>query len=172
VQRLKEPHLGPIDVPISHSVMSFVVQQYFCFRIWTLDKRLLMLCIIISMVRGRLQVLPFPSPLTRYFASSFQYFNHPCRCGAGSRQDSTTLLKCLTLNAFVALVSYTQAVHCLEDKSICTMPSFHSSHRNADTLLHQLWVIPSAVADILIATAMILLVRAPSPPLSFFDASD
>jgi hypothetical protein len=73
-------------------------------------------------------------------------------------------------NVFVALVSYTQAVYCLEDKSICTMSSFRSSHRNADTLLHQLWVIPSAVADILIATAMILLVRAPSPPLSFFDA--
>jgi hypothetical protein len=85
VQRLKNPHLSPMDVPISHSVMSFVVQQYFCFRIWTLDKRLLMLCIIISIVRGRLQVLPFPRPLTRYFASSFQYFNHPCRCGAGLR---------------------------------------------------------------------------------------
>ena len=51
VERLEDPHLAPIDVPLSLMVVAFVVQLYFCHRIWTLDKRLLILCIVVSVVR-------------------------------------------------------------------------------------------------------------------------
>jgi hypothetical protein len=53
MEHLRNPHLGPIDAPIGHAVMSLVIQLYFSYRIWVLDRRLLVLCIFISMVHGR-----------------------------------------------------------------------------------------------------------------------
>ena len=50
VERLKDSHFAPIDIPILHSIMTFVVQEYFCYRIWTLNRRSSRLCIFIALV--------------------------------------------------------------------------------------------------------------------------
>ena len=60
MKHLQDPHLGSIDVPIIHAIVSFVVQEYFCYRIWTLDRRLWMLCLVITMVRGLSLFHPHP----------------------------------------------------------------------------------------------------------------
>ena len=52
VEQLKDSHYAPIDIPIIDSIISFIVQEYFCYRIWTLNKRLLWPCIAIAIVRG------------------------------------------------------------------------------------------------------------------------
>jgi nitrate reductase NapE component len=41
------------------SIISLVVQEYFCYRIWTLNKRLLWPCIAIAIVGG----FPFIFPI-------------------------------------------------------------------------------------------------------------
>lgn len=51
-KRLESSHYAPIDIAIIDSIISLVVQEYFCYRIWTLNKRLLWPCIFIAMVRG------------------------------------------------------------------------------------------------------------------------
>ncbi|KAH9954673.1 hypothetical protein BC827DRAFT_1143235, partial [Russula dissimulans] len=60
--QLRQSHYSPIDLPIMHAVISFIVQQYFCYRIWVLtrarDRRSSWLCIVIAVVRVR--VSPFP----------------------------------------------------------------------------------------------------------------
>ncbi|KAI0280493.1 hypothetical protein BGY98DRAFT_1060727 [Russula aff. rugulosa BPL654] len=50
VEQLKDSHYAPIDIPIVDSIISLVVQEYFCYRIWTLNKRLLWPCITIAIV--------------------------------------------------------------------------------------------------------------------------
>jgi hypothetical protein len=52
VEQLKDSHYAPIDIPIIDSIISLVVQEYFCYRIWTLNKRLLWPCVAIAIVRG------------------------------------------------------------------------------------------------------------------------
>lgn len=52
VDRLKDSHYAPIDIAIMHSVISLIVQEYFCYRIWTLNKRLSWLCVVIAIVRS------------------------------------------------------------------------------------------------------------------------
>ncbi|KAH9064493.1 hypothetical protein EDB87DRAFT_1829200 [Lactarius vividus] len=47
-ERLWNPHFTPIDVPIIGAVISFVVQGYFCYRIWVLNKRSSWICWIIA----------------------------------------------------------------------------------------------------------------------------
>ena len=47
--RLFAVHYIPIDVAIMGSVISLVVQMYFCYRIWTLTRNL-WLCVVISIV--------------------------------------------------------------------------------------------------------------------------
>jgi hypothetical protein len=58
VERLKTSHFAPIDVPIMHSIISLAVQEYFCYRIWTLNKRLLWFCIVIAIVRNFPNLVP------------------------------------------------------------------------------------------------------------------
>jgi hypothetical protein len=51
VERLQDSHFAPIDIPIIHAAISFVVQVYFCYRIWILSKRRSSwLCVIIITV--------------------------------------------------------------------------------------------------------------------------
>jgi len=50
IERLKDSHFAPIDIPIFHGIMAFVVQGYFCYRIWTLNKRSSKLCIVIALL--------------------------------------------------------------------------------------------------------------------------
>jgi hypothetical protein len=58
VERLKDSHFAPIDIAIMHSIISLVVQEYFCYRIWTLNRRLSWFCVVIAIVRS----LPFLFP--------------------------------------------------------------------------------------------------------------
>jgi hypothetical protein len=51
LEHLKDSHFAPIDIPLFHGTMAFVVQGYFCYRIWTLNRRSLKLCIVIGLVR-------------------------------------------------------------------------------------------------------------------------
>jgi len=51
-KRLASSHYAPIDIAIIDSIISLVVQEYFCYRIWTLNKRLLWPCIFIAMIGG------------------------------------------------------------------------------------------------------------------------
>ena len=50
-ERLKHSHFAPIDMPMIHSVVSFIVQGYLCYRIWTLNGRSSRLCLVIALVR-------------------------------------------------------------------------------------------------------------------------
>jgi hypothetical protein len=71
MERLEDSHFAAIDIPIIHSIISFVVQEYFCYRIWTLDRRSSKLCILIASVRIP-QYLLYPNLLTWDLASSLQ----------------------------------------------------------------------------------------------------
>jgi hypothetical protein len=50
VEQLKDSHYAPIDIPIIDSIISLIVQEYFCYRIWTLNKRLFWPCVAIAIV--------------------------------------------------------------------------------------------------------------------------
>jgi len=48
VERLKDSHFAPIDIPFIHATISFIVQAYLCYRIWTLNGRSSKLCMVIA----------------------------------------------------------------------------------------------------------------------------
>ncbi|KAI9446017.1 hypothetical protein H4582DRAFT_522065 [Lactarius indigo] len=48
VERLSHSHFAPIDIAIVNAIIELVVQGYFCYRIWVLNKRSLWLCVIIA----------------------------------------------------------------------------------------------------------------------------
>ncbi|KAI9445946.1 hypothetical protein H4582DRAFT_2069310 [Lactarius indigo] len=48
VQHLEKSHFAPIDIPIITAVISFIVQIYFCYRIWVLSRRSSWICWIIA----------------------------------------------------------------------------------------------------------------------------
>lgn len=39
VERLKSSHYAPVDIAIMDAIISLIVQEYFCYRIWTLNRR-------------------------------------------------------------------------------------------------------------------------------------
>ncbi|KAN0107048.1 hypothetical protein V8E52_010556 [Russula decolorans] len=47
LEGLKKSRFSPIDVPIMDAFISLIVQVFFCYRIWTLSKRLWWLCIVV-----------------------------------------------------------------------------------------------------------------------------
>ncbi|KAH9980890.1 hypothetical protein BGW80DRAFT_1453845 [Lactifluus volemus] len=49
LERLQESHLTPIDIPLIEAVISLIVQEYFCYRIWTLTRNP-WLCIAIGTI--------------------------------------------------------------------------------------------------------------------------
>jgi hypothetical protein len=49
-ERLQQSHLTPIDIPLVEAVISLTVQEYFCYRIWTLTRNV-WLCFSIATVR-------------------------------------------------------------------------------------------------------------------------
>jgi hypothetical protein len=69
VERLQDSHFAPIDIPIFHSIVSFIVQGWLCYRIWTLNKRLLMFCMVIGVVRCT--VSPLSEPPDQDFCVKF-----------------------------------------------------------------------------------------------------
>ncbi|KAH8998315.1 hypothetical protein EDB86DRAFT_3076167 [Lactarius hatsudake] len=48
VERLAHSHFAPIDIAFINAIISLVVQGYFCYRIWVLNKRSLWLCGVIA----------------------------------------------------------------------------------------------------------------------------
>ncbi|KAF8489812.1 hypothetical protein F5888DRAFT_1744712 [Russula emetica] len=49
-EQLKDSHYAPIDIAIMHSIISLIVQEYFCYRIWTLNRQLSWFCVITAIV--------------------------------------------------------------------------------------------------------------------------
>jgi len=59
VERLKDSHFAPIDIAIIDAIISLIVQEYFCYRIWTLNnKRQSWFCLFIAVVRSLLTSPP------------------------------------------------------------------------------------------------------------------
>jgi len=50
VKHLENSHFAPIDIPIMTAVISLIVQGYFCYRIWVLNRRSSWICWIIAVV--------------------------------------------------------------------------------------------------------------------------
>jgi hypothetical protein len=50
MERLKNSRFSPIDTPTIDAFISLIVQGFFCYRIWTLNKRMLWLCVIIAIL--------------------------------------------------------------------------------------------------------------------------
>jgi hypothetical protein len=51
VEHLKDSNFSPIDSPTVDAFISLIVQGFFCYRIWTLNKRALWICLSIVVVR-------------------------------------------------------------------------------------------------------------------------
>jgi hypothetical protein len=49
--RLKKSNFSAIDSPTADAIISFIVQGFFCYRIWTLNKKVWWLALIIAIVR-------------------------------------------------------------------------------------------------------------------------
>jgi len=47
---LKKSRFSPIDTPTMDAFISLIVQVFFCYRIWTMNKRLWWLCVIIAVL--------------------------------------------------------------------------------------------------------------------------
>jgi hypothetical protein len=62
-EQLKDSHYAPIDIAIMHSIISLIVQEYFCYRIWTLNRRWSWFCVIIAIVRS-FPILPEQAGMT------------------------------------------------------------------------------------------------------------
>jgi hypothetical protein len=65
LESLAKPWFVHIDIAMMDGTISLIVQVFFCYRIWTLNKRLWWLCLVIAVVR---MILPTFSKL-----SSFPY---------------------------------------------------------------------------------------------------
>ncbi|KAI9433741.1 hypothetical protein H4582DRAFT_1819335, partial [Lactarius indigo] len=50
VEHLENFHFAPVDIPVLTAVISFIVQGYFCHRIWVLNSRSSRICWVIAMV--------------------------------------------------------------------------------------------------------------------------
>ncbi|KAI9433053.1 hypothetical protein H4582DRAFT_1028077 [Lactarius indigo] len=48
VERLQHSHFTPIDFPLFNTIISFIVQGYFCYRIWVLNSRSSWICLTIA----------------------------------------------------------------------------------------------------------------------------
>jgi hypothetical protein len=51
LERLKKSNFSPIDSPTIDAVISLIIQGFFAYRIWTLNKRALWLSLLIIVVR-------------------------------------------------------------------------------------------------------------------------
>ncbi|KAI0293481.1 hypothetical protein B0F90DRAFT_1399316 [Multifurca ochricompacta] len=56
LEGLRNSRFSPIDTPTMDAFISLIVQAFFCYRIWTLNKRLWWLCLIISVVSSTLSI--------------------------------------------------------------------------------------------------------------------
>ena len=51
IERLGKSHFSLIDGMVMNAPISLIVQGFYCYRIWTLNKRWLWLCVVITIVR-------------------------------------------------------------------------------------------------------------------------
>jgi hypothetical protein len=65
VERLKDSNFSPIDSPTIDAFISLIVQGFFCYRIWTLNKRALWICLLIAVVRILLSISPYSVGIIR-----------------------------------------------------------------------------------------------------------
>ena len=84
VEQLKDSHYAPIDIPLIDAIISLVVQEYFCYRIWMLNKRLLWPCIVIAIVRD-FSVLSQAAAAVTLPGYRLQWFNQLEQHGVESR---------------------------------------------------------------------------------------
>jgi len=49
MERLQNAHFTPIDIPLISAIIAPIVKGYFCYRIWTLNKRSSKVCIVIAL---------------------------------------------------------------------------------------------------------------------------
>src|SRR6266853_1765566 len=52
MNRLANNHFSAIDGPTLDTPISLIVQGFYCYRIWTLNKRWWWLCVVIAIVRA------------------------------------------------------------------------------------------------------------------------
>jgi len=64
LERLTDSDFSPIDNPTMDALISLIVQVFFCYRIWTLNKRALWICLLIAIVRLLLATF---QPYCRYY---------------------------------------------------------------------------------------------------------
>ena len=57
IERLKDSNFSPIDSPTIDAFISLIVQGFFCYRIWSLNKRALWICLLIAIVRILLAII-------------------------------------------------------------------------------------------------------------------
>jgi len=57
LERLNDSNFSAIDSPTMDAFISLIVQGFFCYRIWTLNKRALWICLLIAVVRVLLAIL-------------------------------------------------------------------------------------------------------------------
>jgi hypothetical protein len=57
LERLNDSKFSPIDSPTIDAFISLIVQGFFCYRIWTLNKRTLWICLLIAVVRVLLAII-------------------------------------------------------------------------------------------------------------------
>jgi hypothetical protein len=76
VEGLKKSRFSPIDIPTMGGLISLIVQVFFCYRIWKLNRRLWWLCVVIAVVslirrtsRKWLKLLWPRTPTTALFRS-------------------------------------------------------------------------------------------------------
>jgi len=88
VEGLKKSRFSPIDIPIMGAFISLIVQAFFCYRIWVLNRRLWWLCVIIAVVS------PIPRTSRSWLKTSATIYNYdsfplprpPGHCGVDSRR--------------------------------------------------------------------------------------
>jgi hypothetical protein len=57
MNRLQHSHFSAIDSPTMEAIISLIVQGFFCYRIWTLNKKAWWLSLVIAFVR----MFPLPA---------------------------------------------------------------------------------------------------------------
>ncbi|KAF8266538.1 hypothetical protein EI94DRAFT_1802978 [Lactarius quietus] len=118
LDRLRNSRFSAIDSPTIDAFISLIVQGFFCYRIWTMNKRMWWLCLIIAIVRT-----------IRFFSAIFDP-SLPKLSVAQATGAAWGGVKSATLGRYAVIKA---ALY--------------------------LWLITSAVVDVLIAVAMTLLLR-------------
>jgi len=99
LERLTEAHFAPIDIPIIHAIVAPLVKGYFCYRILTLNKRLLNLCIVIALVSVQCPLYPNLTLLLGTLHPAYYTFVSRVGMGWNCGKHYMIFLKILTPNA-------------------------------------------------------------------------